>query len=71
MAMPEAAMNENHLAPATKYEVWATRKALIVKPIAIAHAMNETAHQHLGLGVLAPNTAHPFGTGFGCESVDH
>jgi hypothetical protein len=60
MAMPEAAMHENHFTPSTEYDVGPAKQAFVVKPVAIAYPPNQMTHHFFGLGVYAPNAAHPF-----------
>ena len=64
-------MHENDFSAAPEYNVRASRKPAIVQSIAIAHAMHQAPHDHLGLRVLRANAAHAFGSlGFG-EGVNH
>jgi hypothetical protein len=58
MLVPEATMNLDHLIQPREYEIGAPGESVNVKPISEAHAMNETANNHLGRCILTADTAH-------------
>ena len=50
--VPETSVHEDHLPPRRKRPVGLAWKALVMKPIAKAHAMRQTPHDHFWPGVL-------------------
>ena len=58
MLMPEAAMYEDYFSLSRKYEVRNAGQVRPVKPVAEAHTVDETAHQHFGFRALAADCAH-------------
>lgn len=58
--MPEASVNENNLAQSRKNHVRRSWKVAYVKSVTESHAVNEAAHNHLWLSVLAFDAGHPF-----------
>lgn len=59
VSMPEAAVNENHLSTRREHEIGRSGQSSVVQPIAVAHAVDQSAHGHLRLGVLAAHQGHP------------
>jgi len=59
LAVPEATMHENDLAPRLEYEIGAAGEASAMKSIPVAKGMDEAAHAQFELGVLVADTAHP------------
>ncbi len=58
MAMPEAAVDEDHFFPAAENEIRATWKDLTMEAVTIALRMEEPADKHLGASVLALYRLH-------------
>lgn len=58
VAVPEAAVNEDDLSQAGKYQVGPTRQFRVVKAVAITHAVNEAPNDHFGDRILASDAAH-------------
>jgi hypothetical protein len=58
MAVPKAAMNENHFPAAYEANIWSTWKIIAMKAIAISHFSEEIANAPLGPGVSGSNTGH-------------
>ena len=58
--MPEAAPHFYDLVEPSKNEIGLAWKVCNVESVAVAHPVNETAHNHLWLHTLAPNLAHVF-----------
>lgn len=58
MLMPETATDVNDGAEAPKHNVRATGQPPIVQPVAKTSGMEESAYEHLRLGVLAPDAGH-------------
>ena len=58
MPMPKTSVHENRLPPTRKDEVGRTGKALVVKPVPKAEAMDHSANDHFGLGVAVTDHRH-------------
>lgn len=58
MTVPEAAMDENANAKLGKDEIGAPGELAGIQRISESLRVQETAHKHLGPGILAPNTRH-------------
>ena len=58
VAVPEAPMNEDHLAAGAEHQVGLPWKSLPVKTVPIPRAMYQTAYHHLRSGVLGLDRAH-------------
>ena len=58
VAVPEATVDEDYLAPRPEHEVGAPGQVAPVETVAIAHPVQEPAHGHFGAGVLLPNRGH-------------
>src|SRR5437588_1992083 len=59
MTMPEAAVNKNHLAMASKQHIGAAGQLRLMQPIPIPHGMNQPSNDHLGLRVCLADALHP------------
>src|SRR6267143_2383991 len=66
MAMPKAAVDEDHGFVFRQYHVRPPRKFLSMKTEAEAHSMQQRADAHFGRGVLAANAAHIPASPFRC-----
>lgn len=58
MLVPKTTVHENDLAAGRKYEVRFSWQVLAVQPVAVAHAVDKTANEHFGLGILGADAAH-------------
>jgi hypothetical protein len=58
VAMPKTAVNEHHRFVSRQDDIRATRKELIVQPIAKAEMPNSFTDQYLGTGIGASHTTH-------------
>ena len=58
MLVPEAPMDEDHLASRGKHKVRLTREPAVVKPVPIALGVSEPTHDHLWLRVLTLDRTH-------------
>jgi hypothetical protein len=56
MLVPEAAVNEDYLLLGAEDKVRLAWHVTIVESIAVAHAMHDTAHDHLRLRISITNT---------------
>ena len=71
VAVPEAAVDEDDGAVLAQYYVGGAGQALDIYAVAIAVGMQVTAHNQLGLGVLALDACHALVPLFFCHSVCH
>ena len=71
MAVPEATMDEYHLAPWRKDEVGAPGKVASVECVAVSQAVKNLPHAHLGCGVRLGDGSHDPRPDLGCEIVNH
>ena len=62
--MPKASMDENSLLAACEYQVRLADQISSVKPVAIAHAMNQFTDGQFWAGILPTDKGHP-GTALG------
>jgi len=60
--MPEAAVDENHLAAASKDHIGTTRQILGMNTVSITDTEGEFAHDKFRFGVLRPDAGHDFGS---------
>jgi hypothetical protein len=67
--MPEAAVDEDDLPAWPEAQVRAAWQIAAVQPIAISERINQSAHNQLGLGVLAPDAPHALAALYRCECV--
>jgi len=58
--MPKAAMHEYDFSPFSEDHIGPAWKASHVKPVTVAHAMDQPAHHHLWPHAGALNPAHVF-----------
>ncbi len=58
MTMPEAAVNEDDLAAAAKYEIGLSGKSPVVQSVSKAHAVYEPTNDHLGPSIVAFDEGH-------------
>jgi hypothetical protein len=58
MLMPEAAADFNDFLSSWKRQIRLSRELCRVKPIAVAHAVDETTHSQLGRHSLASDAPH-------------
>ncbi len=58
MLMPETAMNENDFHSARENEIRPAGQIFAVQAVAVSHRMDETPHNQLRSGVLAPDAPH-------------
>ena len=58
VAVPEAAVDEDDGAVFAQHYVGGAGQALDIYAVAVAVGMEVTAHDHLGLGILALDTRH-------------
>lgn len=63
VAVPETAMNEDHLLPAWEADVRRPGQIAPVEPVAVAEGIQQTSHGHFRPGVLRPDPCH-VGTSF-------
>jgi hypothetical protein len=69
--MPEAAIDENHGVEVREHKIRTAGQVAAVKTEAKAACVQTTAHQHLWLGVLAPDTAHIEPPLLRCQNISH
>jgi len=65
----EAPMDEHCDAIPWKHNIGRSREVATMESKAISHGMQQTAHNKLGLGVLASNSRHQRTALFGPENV--
>ena len=58
VAVPEAAVDEYDGAVFAQYNIGCAGQSLDVDPVTVSMGMQVTAHNHLGLGVLALDACH-------------
>ena len=71
VTVPEAAVDEDDCLVLAQYYVGGAGQALDIYAVAVAVGMQVTAHDHLGLGVLALDARHALVPLFFCHSVCH
>ena len=71
VAVPEAAVDEDDGAVLAQYYVGGAGQVLDIYAVAVAMGMQVTAHNQLGLGVLALDARHALVPLFFCHSVCH
>lgn len=71
MTMPEAAMNEDDGFVFGQDDVGFARQGFVVELVAEALGMEETADEHLGLGVFAADLTHVIAAGSFVVDVCH
>jgi hypothetical protein len=57
--MPETPVNENDLSWSRENHVGSSGEVACVKPVSEAHAVNQTAYNHLWAGVHSLYAGHP------------
>jgi hypothetical protein len=55
MSMPETAMHKYNCLAARKDKVRFARKALVMKPVTVAHCVQPFSYQHFGTGIFPPD----------------
>ena len=71
VAVPETTVDEDDGAVLAQYYVWGAGQALDIYAVAVAMGVQVTAHNHLGLGVLALDARHALVPLFFCHPVCH
>ena len=71
VAVPEAAVDEDDCLVLAQYNVWGAGQALDIYAVAVAMGMEVTAHNQLGLGVLALDARHALVSLFLSHPVCH
>jgi hypothetical protein len=61
MAVPKAAMHKDDLPTCWKDEVWRAGQVAPVQAVAVAHCVDNSAHDELRLGVYFPDARHALG----------
>lgn len=69
VTMPEATVYEDNPSLAGKYEIWRSRQAFHMQPVAIAEPMKSRPYRHFRLRISAFNTRHQAATLFDCQSI--
>ena len=71
MAVPEAAVDENHRAVFGQHNVGGAGQLLIVEPVAQAVGVQVPPNQQFRASILAPNTGHITAAGCRGMSIGH
>ena len=71
MAVPETAVDEDDGAVFAQHYVGCAGELAYVDSVAVTARVQVTAHEHLGLGVLALDARHALVSLFFCHSVCH
>src|SRR5947209_2626196 len=71
MLMPEATVDEDHLAPRREDQVWCAGEPPVVQAVSIAKMMSQPPNQHLGFRVLPADAAHMCAPLFPCQVIGH
>ncbi len=58
VAMPEAAVHEDRLAPSREHEVGTTRQVRPMQPVSVSHSVKQSPHAHFRLGSLRLDRRH-------------
>lgn len=71
MAMPEASVHLDNRLISWEYKIGRSRKIATVNPKSIAKPVSQPAHDHFGLGVLAPDARHDAAASFAVDPIHH
>ena len=71
VTVPEATVNEDDCLVLVQHYVWGAGQALDIYAVAVAVGMQVTAHNQLGLGVLALDARHALVPLFFCHLICH
>src|ERR1035437_5048717 len=69
MWVPVAPVDLDDFPQAREHHIRRTGESADVQPVAVAHSMNEAAHEHLGRRILAPDAPHVLASPLWWESV--
>ena len=58
--MPEAPVDKHYLFSGSKNKVWTAFNIVGMKTVPVTHAMHNSSHDHLRLGVSASDARHTF-----------
>ena len=69
MWVPVAPVDLDDFPQAREHHIRRTGESADVQPVAVAHSMNEAAHEHLGRRILAPDAPHVLASPLWWESI--